>query len=194
MIGHVDRVREELDGKRVKGTQAQLPLSEYRGRYWNSLGNCSVDVNVKQSDKGLLTMIVNGFVPEQVYALEYYHYDTFSWLMSYNKSSLREHVLFYPAEYFLVEFRASGGGGGSNRADEILWMGDVNFSGVPIIFTKDASQDDTGSNWATGMVLWLGGGLWMILILGVTMALGYMYFRRRQSGGYQRLHAEDVDL
>lgn len=99
-------------------------------------------------------MAVNG-LPEQVYALEHYNYDTFSWLMSYDEAVRRARVLFYDAEYYLVEFRASGGGG--SQVDEILWVGDGNFPGVPITLTKETNQDTAGWNWATGMILWLGG-------------------------------------
>lgn len=185
-IGQVDRVRKELDDKRVPGTKAR-PLSEYQGRYWNSLGNYFVDVKQSEEDDGphpgLLTMTVNG-LPEQVYALEHYNYDTFSWLMSVR----RARVLFYDAEYYLVEFRASGGGG--SQVDEILWVGDGNFPGVPITLTKETNQDTAGWNWATGMILWLGGLLFAFL--GVTIA--HQYFRLRRSGGYQRLHAEGASL
>lgn len=132
-------------------------------------------------------MTVNG-LPEQVYALEHYNYDTFSWLMSYDEAVRRARVLFYDAEYYLVEFRASGGGG--SQVDGILWVGDGNFPGVSITLTKETNQDTVGKNWATGMVLWLGGLLFALL--GVTVAR--QYSRMRQSGGYQQLHAEGASL
>ncbi|KAK1834397.1 penicillin-binding protein [Podospora conica] len=187
--GYVDRVRKELDEKRVPGTQAR-PLSEYQGRYWNSLGNFFIDI--KQSEQGddphqgLLTMTANG-LPDQVYALEHYNYDTFSWLMSYDETVRRARVLFYDAEYYLVQFRASGGD--SSRVNEILWVADGSFPGVPIILTKEASRD--GNNlWATGMILRMGGLLFFVMSAMVAIR----YFRRRQSGGYRRLYAEDADL
>ncbi|KAK0745721.1 hypothetical protein B0T18DRAFT_326104 [Schizothecium vesticola] len=77
---HVDRVRKELDGKRVLGTKAR-PLSEYQGRYWNSPRNYFV--NVKQSEEEdsshqrPLTMTAD-LLAERVYALEHCNYVTFS--------------------------------------------------------------------------------------------------------------------
>ncbi|KAL4900329.1 beta-lactamase/transpeptidase-like protein [Aspergillus multicolor] len=134
-VSHVDAVHKDLNASRILGTRPK-PLGKYEGRYWNTVGTFFIDVvqyaNVDNQPR--LKMAMNG-LPAQAYGLEHYHFDTFSWIMSYDEMVSRGRTTFYPAEYYLIEFQAS-----STDIDQLLWVADGNFPGTPVILSKEGTR------------------------------------------------------
>ena len=171
-IGHVERVHKQLDGDRAPGTRPR-PLSQYEGRYWNSLGNFYIDISINtqtETTDGMI-MMMNG-LPLQTYKLEHHHFDTFSWAMPYDEMVRRGRVLSYEAEYYLIGFEASG-----KNVAKLLWAADSNFPHTPIILTKPniTNKQTDGTFVKSQIFLWSMG---ICIAFGSFLAWKYIRWNR----------------
>jgi CubicO group peptidase (beta-lactamase class C family) len=121
--GRYKRQSEELSSARVSGTSSK-PLSAYQGRYYWTSKSFYVDVFVQ--DGSLKIRIMDR--SDQVYDLEHYHYDTFTWLMTDEEEARRSRYVQAVGAYKFV-FEA-------NEIQKIVGFKWMEMGGGPGFFTK----------------------------------------------------------
>jgi CubicO group peptidase (beta-lactamase class C family) len=120
---------EELEKERVSNTQPR-DLRQYVGKYFNAVMTYHVEVLLKD---GKLMMCFQGD-HDQLYDLEHYHYDVFSWLLTQDEDVRRGRFPITRGDFYLFSFQASEDDGGD--IDRMVWKDDP---AVPNgeIFRKD---------------------------------------------------------
>jgi CubicO group peptidase (beta-lactamase class C family) len=106
----------ELAEARVPNTQPK-DLKEYVGKYWNKVHTYHIEVLC--GDEGLL-MCFQG-EHDQLYELEHYHYDTFSWLLTRDEDVRLGRFPVTRANFYLLDFK---GQEGSDDIDRLVWVND----------------------------------------------------------------------
>ncbi|KAI9723947.1 MAG: hypothetical protein M1812_000665 [Candelaria pacifica] len=106
-------IAKELEKDRVLGTQHK-PLHLYAGTYVSTLESFHIQVSERNNK---LQMAFQGLESE-AYDLQHYHYDTFSWHMTYNEASKRGRLIAdYAASYYLFGF----GGTEEGKVNLLFW-------------------------------------------------------------------------
>ncbi|KAM0445942.1 hypothetical protein ACHAO4_009529 [Trichoderma viride] len=114
----------ELESSRVPNTSPK-PLKEYRGRYsWKSK---SFFVDVFVEDDKLKFQVMGR--SDQIYGLEHYHYNTFTWLMTDDEEAERARYVQAAGAYKFV-FQ-------TNDIDRVTGFKWVEMGGGPGLFQKD---------------------------------------------------------
>ncbi|KAI9735120.1 MAG: hypothetical protein M1834_001708 [Cirrosporium novae-zelandiae] len=133
-LHHMEALKLELDKERIPGTSHRR-LSEYAGQYLNSTKNFSINIF---KHNGGLGMSFQG-LPDEVYNLQHYQYNTFSWLMTYNEAAKRgRYIADYQSRYYLIKFKARKDG----PVEGLQWAWDPNSELVEF-FHK---QKNSGAN------------------------------------------------
>ncbi|KAF4462128.1 beta-lactamase family [Fusarium albosuccineum] len=102
-VKRMDVVEKELAKERIEGTKLRS-LASYTGRYYNAIGNWFIDIKVVGENLALEFL---GRSDER-YALQHYHYDTFSWNLSYDETVKRAQYI-RPYTYYRLEFEHQQG-------------------------------------------------------------------------------------
>ena len=113
----------ELDAARVKGTQS-TSIEAYTGRYYWDTDAYFADIALYD---GALSLKFQDR-DDQVYPLEHYHYDTFTWLMTDEEEARRSRYVQAAGAYKFVFERNELGG-----IDRFTWQ---EMGGGPGIFRK----------------------------------------------------------
>lgn len=97
-LSHNDIIKAELEAQRKPGTQPRM-LSTYVGRYWNTVYNVSIHVTEHFDQLKICFQSSNS----EIYDLEHYEDDMFSWLLMYNQAMSRgRYVTDFKASYYLM--------------------------------------------------------------------------------------------
>ncbi|KAF4990615.1 hypothetical protein FDECE_14317 [Fusarium decemcellulare] len=115
----MDVVEKELAKERIEGTKPRS-LTSYTGRYYNAIRNWFIDIKIVGENLALEFL---GRSDEQ-YALQHYHYDTFSWNLSYDETVKRAQYI-RPYAYYRLEFEHHQG---EDEISRLRWRHD---SSVP---------------------------------------------------------------
>ena len=93
------RMHKMLAEERIQGTNMRSP-EKYVGKFENQVGTFILDIYL---DNGDLCLSLNGYRPEK-HELSHYHFDTFSFEMTYKDCLTREMWPKTSKNYYLLEF------------------------------------------------------------------------------------------
>ncbi|VUC31680.1 unnamed protein product [Clonostachys rosea] len=94
----MEKVQKQLNEQQIHGTKPQ-PLATYAGRYFNQIKNWFIDILVKD-DNIYLEFLGRG---DERFQMHHYHYDTFTWNMSYDETVKRaQYIRSY--QYYRIMF------------------------------------------------------------------------------------------
>ncbi|KAI1425224.1 hypothetical protein F5Y12DRAFT_748232 [Xylaria sp. FL1777] len=97
----MDVVEQTLRQEQIPGTKPRS-LALYCGRYFNSIQNWFIDINL-DAEKGALYLEFLGLADEKYY-LKHHHHDTFSWNLTYDELVQRgQYIRDY--EYYKLDFQ-----------------------------------------------------------------------------------------
>jgi hypothetical protein len=110
---------KELEEQRVQGTAAK-PLHAYVGKYYNSIHNFFIEISLVNDS---LYLAFQGGRDNQVWKMEHYHYDTFTWLMSRDEAIKHSRFPYAGKDLYKIEFKASK----DEKINSLLWAHEVGW-------------------------------------------------------------------
>jgi CubicO group peptidase (beta-lactamase class C family) len=127
-LSHMSRLKSELDGRRKLHTRPR-ELKAYVSQYWNGVKNFCIEIT---EHSGRLQMSFQGS-DDEIYVLDHYEDDTFTWWMPYNDAARRgRYVTDFGASYYLVTFDSQGTSG----INTLKWAWDPNMPDQKELFTS----------------------------------------------------------
>ena len=110
------KMRDDLERDKTPNTRSKQ-LSAYVGIYWNAINTYCIEVLLKNEK---LMMCFQGD-HEQLYELEHYHYDVFSWLLTHDEDVRRGRFPVTRATFYLLSFKQSEN---PEEIDSLAWVND----------------------------------------------------------------------
>ncbi|RPA82952.1 beta-lactamase/transpeptidase-like protein [Ascobolus immersus RN42] len=130
----MEKVQRQLDEKR--GNRPPGKYRDYKGTYWNGVENFRIDI--LECDRAL-KMRFQG-MDSEVYDLNHYDGDTFSWLASHDETVSRGRLLASEPSYFLIRFIREG-----KRVVSISWCWSEFLPAVEEVFKKGKESEKASS-------------------------------------------------
>ena len=91
------------------------------GKYWNVVEDYCIEVILE------VTTLNMSFQSDRrkLYKLSHYHYDVFSWLLTYDEDARRGRLPIPRADLYLLTFQTAQD---SKEIDRLVWMNDPSVS------------------------------------------------------------------
>ena len=115
LISIYDDLFNTIEAQRKPDTRAH-PLMSYTGRFWNSLNNFVLEIQLQPTNDTCLQVAFQG-LKSQIYALRHLRHETFEWSLSLDEEARRGRYHTWHPDFYKFHFHTSEDG----TVDAIRW-------------------------------------------------------------------------